>query len=73
VQALQNGTQCSFQFSGAISNNGDQFALVVLDGDYNGLFPLSLCAVVRCAQTACLDFTLDTNTVFTCVATQCHG
>lgn len=66
VQAAQVGVQCAFQYLAATSSRAnEQFALVALDGMYNGLFPLSLCAVVRCGINSCLEFTLETYTSFT--------
>lgn len=65
VQAAQGVVQCTFQYVNATSSRAnDQFALVALDGIYNGLFPLSLCAVVRCGAHSCLEFTLETYTSF---------
>lgn len=67
VSGAQGRVSCQFVWSGRRSARAELFALLVLDGPYNGLFPLSLCAVVRCATqraASCNQFTLDTSTVF---------
>ncbi len=67
VSGAQGRVSCQFAWSGRQSARAELFALLVLDGPYNGLFPLSLCAVVRCATlrvASCNEFTLETTTVF---------
>jgi predicted amidohydrolase len=68
VSGTQGGVSCRFTYRAASGASTDLFAVLVLDGLYNGLFPLSLCAAVRCASahvSSCANqFTLNSSTVF---------
>jgi len=65
VKSQSGGLVCHGEVHANVhSPNGELFGMYSLHGIYNGLFPVQICAIVRCFDDACTTPILETNSLF---------